>query len=259
MVIANCFKTSPKFSMWQTVILEWPDGVTDDINRHVCTVTGILHHPQGQWTKPPEWAYQVEWLDRDRHCQEVVPQEDLQEVALPVEFYRGCKLCAIPICNKWQIWYQPLNDSRCNDLLLFSAKEFARPEEAIAHIKKWIDKLARSSLPRHIQSVLEGVGVPSWRADFLVKKYAGFEATEADRAQIPSVWREAALRSGEIFRGHCIVIHQKKGGWSWATGGADNQSWDESADTYPNRSKARLEARRAILRSGAVSAIHKVQ
>jgi hypothetical protein len=64
-----------------------------------------------------------------------------------------------------------------------------------------------------------------------------------------SSWLEAA--PFQAYRGWHIRAFEEGGGWTWdiVEPDAKGGGWFESAQVYPNRSKALLEARKLILRS----------
>ncbi|GAC1447731.1 MAG: hypothetical protein NVS2B14_08880 [Chamaesiphon sp.] len=161
------------------------------------------------------------------------------------EFYRNCYLCSSAADEQWDAWILPQG---FGEWMPFTSRLFPTPDKALAYMKWRIEQTANAPYIKHMRSVLEGVGICSSRIDIFVKPWAGHESTKEDMALIPHIWQEAALKGGEIYRGHCIVVYYSESQWYWVSGGGDSISWfsDERLG-YPTRSKALLEARKFIL------------
>lgn len=140
----------------------------------------------------------------------------------------------------------------------FTSELFATPEAAIACGKKVTDRWENDSKANYVRSVFQSIGVPGVRAELLANRYRGLNTSRKERAQIPDVWHEAALKSGMVYRGHCIIVFRCKSGWRYAHGGSSNDLYCESKEIYIDRSKALLEARKEILESAAEMAINRV-
>lgn len=165
------------------------------------------------------------------------------------ETYFGVDIYSAREKDGFYIWTWPIYPPEWGPVC-FNEEPFEDVSSGLSSVK--LNLMEDHTNPRafNVYCALLSIGISRNNAETMARIYRGHEATPEDYLKVPEIWREAVNKSGEIYQEHYVIAYRKslkEWGFAYADTNRPPFYWRDGSASYPNKSKALMAARRAIL------------